>query len=431
MALDALSAPDLPQAGQAARRIMTVHRIRLDPTKAQDDLFAQCAGIARFSWNWALAEWRRAYAARKEDPSRPAPSEASLRRALNAIKAEEFPWMLQAPKSVPQQAIKNLGAAFAAFFSGRAKYPSFKAKDRCWESFRPDNGPGTFRVEGMRVKLPRIGWVRMREAFRFGPELKPVLKSVTISREAGRWFAAIAAEIDLRPVPRPRTSVCGGDLGVTHLLTKSDGTKIAGPKALRRHLSRLARLQRQHARKQKGGKNRAKSRRRIARLHARIRNIRQDALHKLTTALAREHSVVVIENLNVRGMMANRRLARAIADMGFHEFRRQLTYKLARADGRLVVADRFFASSRICHACGAKAEAMPLSIRTWICAGCGTSHDRDINAAINLRNLAGSEGMARPVTACGVEGAGAGREPGVKPATVKQELDPDQERSNP
>lgn len=431
MPLDAMTRSDLPQAGRNVRRIMTVHRIRLDPTPAQDALFAQCAGIARFSWNWALAEWRRAYAARKEDPSRPAPSEASLRRALNAVKADEFPWMLQAPKAVPQQAIKNLGTAFASFFSGRARYPAFKAKDRCRESFRPDNGPGTFRVEGVRVKLPRIGWVRMREAFRFGPELKPVLKSVTISREAGRWFAAIAAEIDLPPQDRSGDSVCGGDLGVTHLLTKSDGTKIEGPKALRRHLPRLARLQRQHARKRKGGKNRAKSRRRIARLHARIRNIRQDALHKLTTGLAREHSVVVIEYLNVRGMMANRRLARAIADMGFHEFHRQLAYKLDRAGGRLVVADRFFASSRICHVCGAKAEAMPLSVRTWTCAGCGTSHDRDINAAINLRNLAGSEGIACPVTACGVEGAGAGPEPGVKPATAKQELDHDQERSDP
>ncbi len=139
----------------------------------------------------------------------------------------------------------------------------------------------------------------------------------------------------------------------------------------------------------------------------------------------------MIENLNVRGMMANRRLSRAISDMGFHESRRQLTYKLDRSGGRLVVADRFFASSGICHVCGAKAEAMPLSVRTWTCAGCGTSHDRDINAAINLRNLAGSKGIACPVTACGVEGAGAGREPGVKPATAKQELDHDQEGSGP
>jgi putative transposase len=431
MPLDAMAHSELPQEVQACRRIMTVHRIRLDPTKAQDALFAQCAGIARFSWNWALAEWRRSYAARKEDLSRPAPSEAGLRRALNAIKVEEFPWMLQAPKSVPQQAIKNLGSAFAAFFSGRAKYPKFKAKDQCRESFRPDNGPGTFRVEGMRVKLPRIGWVRMREAFRFGQDLNPVLKSVTISREAGRWFASIAAEIDLRSESRPKAPACGVDLGVMHLLTKSDGTQIAGPKALRRNLSRLARLQRQHARKQKGGKNRAKSRRRIARLHARIRNIRQDALHKITTSLARDQSIVVIENLNVRGMMANRRLSRAISDMGFHEFRRQLTYKLDRSGGRLVVADRFFASSKICHVCGVKAEAMPLSVRTWTCAGCGTSHDRDINAAINLRNLAGSKGIACPVTACGVEGAGAGHEPGVKPSTEKQELDYDKERSSP
>lgn len=430
-----------PEGGGSGARIMTVHRIRLDPTPAQDDLFGQCAGIARFSWNWALGEWRKAHAARKLDPSLPTPSEAGLRRALNAVKAEAFPWMLKAPKSVPQQAIKNLGAAFAAFFAGRARYPTFKARDRCRESFRPDNGPGTFRVEGKRVKLPRIGWVRMREALRFGPDLNPVLKSVTISREAGRWHAAIAVEIDHRlpasghgdAADRP---ACGVDLGVTHLAVLSDGRKIAGPKALRRSLRRLARLQRRHARKLKGGKNRAKSRLRIARLHARIRNLRQDGLHKLTSALARDHGAVVIEDLNVRGMMANRHLARAIGDMGFFEFRRQLSYKLARAGGRLVVAGRFFASSKTCHVCGTKAEALPLSVRTWTCAGCGATHDRDINAAINLKTLAGSEashppGGCHPVTACGVEGAGAGREPGVKPATVKQELDHDQERSGP
>jgi len=256
--------------------MMTVHHIRLDPTKTQDELFSQCAGIARFSWNWALGEWRRMHAARKEDPTLPSPSEAGLRRALNAIKAETFPWMLQAPKSVPQQAIKNLGAAFGAFFDGRSSYPAFKAKDRCWESFRPDNGPGTFRIEGRRIKLPRIGWVRLREALRFGKELNPVLKSVTISREAGRWFAAVAVEIDHVIAPREDLPVCGVDLGVTHLATISDGRKIEGPKALRRHLKKLARLQRQHARKAKGGKNRTKSRRKISRLHARcrIKNLR-------------------------------------------------------------------------------------------------------------------------------------------------------------
>ena len=411
----------------SSSRVLTVHRIALSPTAAQAEIFAQCAGIARFAWNWALDAWQKQYAAHREDPALPRPHEAALRRRINAIKADEYPWMGRAPKGVPQHAIRNLGAAFSAFFEGRARYPKFKARDRCRPSFRPDNGPGTFRTDGKRLRLPRIGWVRMREALRFGPDLNPALKSVTVSEEAGRWFAAIAVEIDrAAPAPRPER-VGGGDLGVAHMLTLDDGTKFEGPKALRKGLKKLARLQRSHARKAKGGKNRARFRAKIAKLHARIHNIRQDWLHKLTTHLARTYTLFGIEDLNVRGMMANRSLARAIGDMGFFEFRRQLTYKFDRHGGRLVVADRFFASSKTCSGCGEKAGALPLSVREWTCAACGAQHDRDVNAGINLRNLAGSEGLtARPVTACGVGGADAGGDPGVKPPTVKQESDHDQ-----
>jgi len=222
------------------------------------------------------------------------------------------------------------------------------------------------------------------------------------------------------------------DLGIAHLAVLSDGTKVEGPKSLRRRLKRLARVQRAHARKRKGGKNRAKSRAGIARLHARIRNIRQDALHKTTTRIAAGHSTIVIEDLNVRGMMANRRLALSIGDMGFFELRRQLTYKAERLGRQLILADRFYASSKICSSCNTKAEVLPLSVRHWTCAHCGAQHDRDINAAINLKNLAGSKDQQiRPVTACGAEGAGAGLKPSVKPAAVKQELALDQVRSGP
>lgn len=427
-----LDASTLLDQEKPVKRLVTAHRVALDPSKVQSDLFAQCAGIARFSWNWALDRWQSEYAARKLDPSLPSPSEAALRKSLNAIKAEAFPWMMRAPKAVPQQAIKNLGSAFKAFFEGRARYPNFKAKDRCRDSFRPDNGPGTFRVQDKRLKLPRIGWVRMHERLRFDESLNPVLKSVIISREADRWFAAISVEIDHCPAGLTGLPACGVDLGITHLATLSDGRKIEGPKSLRKNLKRLARLQRVHARKMKGGKNRARSRLRVARLHARIRNIRQDNLHKLTTLLAREHSTVVIENLNVRGMMANRRLSRAISDMGFFEFRRQLTYKLSRSGGRLVVADRFFASSKICFPCKEKVDSLALSVRSWTCASCGALNDRDLNASMNLKYLAGSEGSdACPVTACGVVGSDVTPVRDVKPATMKQELEHDQERSDP
>ncbi|WP_375263907.1 RNA-guided endonuclease InsQ/TnpB family protein, partial [Palleronia sp.] len=403
-----------------------VHRIALDLRPGQDEVFRRCAGIARFSWNWALARWQDDYAAYRADPSLPRPNEATLRRQINAIKRVEFPWMLEAPKAVPQQAIKNLGTAFGAFFAGRARYPRFKAKDRSRDSFRVDNGPGTFCVEGRRLKVPRIGWLNLREELRFTGE--PM--SAVISRDADRWFVSIAVRRAApAPLPAGRPAV-GVDLGITDLAVLSDGRRIKGAQALKRRLRQLKRASRAHSRKRKGSANRRKSAQRLARLHARIANIRRDGLRKLTTMLVREHGQICIEDLNVRGMMRNHRIARAISDMGFYEFRRQLAYKAARAGTEIIYANRFFASSKTCSGCGAVVDVLPLSVRTWTCAGCGAHHDRDLNAAINLRNLAGSEAPAgcRPVSACGVEGADAGLAPDVKPATTKQELAIDQIR---
>src|SRR5690606_17609020 len=183
-------------------------------------------------------------------------------------------------------------------------------------------------------------------------------------------------------------------------------------------LNRLRRLSRSLSRKQKGSRNRAKARTKLARLHARIANIRQDALHKLTTDLTRRFHTIGIEDLNVRGMMANRHLARSIADMSFFEFRRQLEYKAAMRGGRVVVVDRFYASSKTCSACGHKLETLPLSVRKWTCSACGSTHDRDVNAAINLKNMA----VSSTVSACGEEGSGPTRKRRTKPASAKQEV---------
>jgi putative transposase len=180
----------------------------------------------------------------------------------------------------------------------------------------------------------------------------------------------------------------------------------------------LRRLSKSLSRKQKGSANRAKAKAKLAKLHARIAAIRQDALHKLTTDLTRRFHTIAIEDLNVRGMMSNRHLARSIADMSFFEFRRQLEYKAAMRGGRVVVADRFFASSKTCSACGHTLETLPLSVREWTCPACGVIHDRDVNAAINLKNMA----VSSTVSACGEEGSGLMRKRQVKPASVKQEV---------
>lgn len=393
--------------------MIIAHKIALDPNNAQATYFARAAGTARFAYNWALAEWKRQYEAWKLDNSLPKPSQAALRRQLNAIKREQFPWMLEVTKNAPQMAIIQLGQAFQNFFAGRARYPRFRKKG-VHDRFTLSNDQ--FGIDGCRIRIPNLGWVRMRETLRFAGKIM----SATVSRAADRWFVSITVDTqDDSHLPKAENQgVVGVDLGVTALATLSTGeSPIPGPKAHKALLPRLRRLSRSLSRKQKGSSSRNKAKAKLARLHARIANIRQDALHKLTTSLTRRFHTIGIEDLNVRGMVKNRHLARSIADMGFFEFRRQLEYKAAMRGGVVVVADRFFASSKTCSACGHKLETLPLSVREWTCPACGAFHDRDVNAAVNLKDLA----VSSTVSACGEEGAGRCRKATAKPASVKQE----------
>jgi putative transposase len=237
---------------------------------------------------------------------------------------------------------------------------------------------------------------------------------------ADRWFVAIAVDTqDVSHLPKAENQgVVGVDLGIKAMATLSTGEVFAGPKAHKALLGRLKRLSRSLSRKQKGSANRRKARTKLARMNARVANIRADFTHKLTTDLTRRFHTVVIEDLNVRGMVKNRHLARSIADMSFFEFRRQLEYKAAMRGSQVIVADRFFASSKTCSVCAHKLDDMPLSVRWWTCPVCGTLHDRDINAAVNLKNLA----VSSTVSACGETGFGLGRKVQVKPASTKQEV---------
>jgi putative transposase len=358
--------------------MIRAHRIALAPNNRQATYFARAAGTARFAYNWALAEWQCQYAAWKQDNSLPKPSQAALRRHLNAVKREQFPWMLEVTKTAPQMAIIQLGEAFRNFFAGRARYPKFRKKG-VHDRFTLTNDQ--FRVEGSRIRIPHLGWVRMRESLRFTGKIM----SATVSRVADRWFVSITVETEDPPRrPAENQGSVGVDLGVSALATLSTGDTITGPKAHTALLKRLRRVSRSLSRKQKGSSNRNKAKAKLARLHARIANIRSDALHKLTSDLTRRFHIIGIEDLNVCGMMANRHLARSIADMSFHECRRQLEYKADQRGGQVVVADRWFPSSKMCSVCGAVQKAMPLSTRQWICPDCGVHHDRDVNAARNL-----------------------------------------------
>ena len=369
------------------------HKIRLVPNAAQAALLARSAGTARFAYNWALAEWRRQYA----DGQRP--NEAALRRLLNEVKPDCFGWMAEVTKNAPQQAIKNLGDAYKRFFGKAGRSPRFKKKGGR-DSFRADNGPGTFACDGRGIRLPKIGWVRMREELRF--DGRPL--SVTVSRDGDRWYAAVSVEMAHDPPDRSADPVGGIDVGVTTLATESDGTKHAPTKAANRYARKLRRAQRTLSRRQRGSNRRAKAKRAVANVHRKIRDARTDRLHKVCTAVVRKYGTLGIEKLNVAGMVKNRGLAKAVSGAGLSEFLRQIRYKADLYGTRIVEAGRFFPSSKTCSGCGAVAAAMPLSVRQWACSGCGEVHDRDVNAAINLRTLAASS--AERINARGEAGSG-------------------------
>jgi putative transposase len=363
--------------------MLIAHRIALDLNNVQATYMARAAGTARFAYNWALAEWQRQYEAWKLDNSQPKPTQAALRRQLNSIKREQFPWMLEVTKNAPQMAIIQLGDAFKNFFAGRTRYPQFRKKG-VHDRFTLTNDQ--FSIDGCRIRIPNLGWVRMRETLRFVGKIM----SATISRVADRWFVSITVDTADSPhLPQAKNQgAVGVDLGVTALATLSTGETIDGPKPHKALLARLQRLSRSLSRKQKGSANRKKAKAKLARLHARIAAIRGDALHQLTTNLTRRFHTIGIEDLNVRGMVRNRHLSRSISDMGFFELRRQLEYKAGMRGGQIVVADRFYPSSKTCSDCGHKLEALSLSVREWPCPVCGSIHDRDVNAAINLKNMA-------------------------------------------
>lgn len=391
--------------------MLLTHKIQLVPNNKQAGYFARATGVSRFASNWALAEWQRQYEAGEH------PSEISLRKQLNSIKREQFPWMYEVTKSAPQQGIKNLGTAFNRFFTKQGGYPRFKKKG-IHDSFRADNGPtrkgeDAVQVNDKRIKLSKIGWVKMREAVRFQGQIK----SVTISRQAGRWFAAI--NIDTEELPHQRKNqagvetVVGVDLGVNALAVLSTGERIEGPKAYQKALKRIRFLNKEQSRRQKGSENWKKTREKLAKAHYRIACLRKDALHKLTTDLVLHNSVIGIEDLNVSGMLQNRHLSRAIADQSFGEFRRQLTYKSAWYASALIIYPRFKPSSKMCCQCG-QIHEMPLDKRIMNCP-CGNKMDRDLNAAINIRNYAVS------TTVCGGDSAGLAEGLSGETMPVKQE----------
>jgi putative transposase len=367
--------------------MIRAHKIRLYPNDVQATYFAKACGVARFAYNWALSRSKDLY----EQDNTYRFNEASLRRELNAIKAKQFPWMLEVTKCAPQLAIKDdLKSAFKNFFEKRAEFPKFHKKG-VRDSFSLSNDH--FKIKDTHVHIPKLGDVRIAEQLRYHGKLI----AATISRRADRWYISIQVEISKPELTHTGESqAVGVDFGIKALAVLSDGTVIQSSKASRKYEDRLRRLNQELSRRKgarKGEKQSAnfkKTKLKLARLYARMADLRADETHKLTTMLTRNYGLICIEDLNVKGMMSNNKLARSIADAALSECRRQIEYKAETSGSRVVVADRWFASSKTCSNCGAVKETLSLSERTYHCDNCGFICDRDHNAAKNLENYASS-----------------------------------------
>lgn len=366
------------------KEILKAYRIQCYPNNVQKTLFRKNFGASRFAFNFALERKKAAF-----DKKERIPNAIELHRELNKLKGtDELPWAYEVSKCSFQEALRDCDKAFNNFFihckkkvKGKRGFPKFKSKKNDKQSFRLN---GSISIEDGYCWLPRIGKIKLSENDYFADDSK--ILSATISKKADKWFVSFQVKQHIQELPK-LDKIVGVDLGVKTLATSSDGNVFENPKALSKNLKKLKRQQRQLSRKTKGSKNREKAKQKVARLHYRIGNIRKDVLHKATTKLIRENQTIVLEDLNVSGMVKNHCLARAVNDAGMFEFRRMLEYK-ARWYGREIqYADTFYPSSKTCSNCGWKNDNLKLSDRTFKCQICNHELDRDLNAALNLKKL--------------------------------------------
>ena len=375
--------------------IHRAHKIQLDLNNKQAH-YMQCAcGCARFAYNWGLTEWKRAY----EEGEKP--SSYNVTKSFTAIKREQFPFIMEVTKCAPEAAFLNLGKAFSNFFRNlkhgkKPGYPKYKKKGLN-DSFGISNDQ--CKVKNKKIRIPRLGWVRMRESWRF-PEDK--IMSAIISKTAGKWFISINSQTQIAD-PTPKVHSVGVDVGIKSLAVTSDNVVFENPKALKTNQDRVRLVQKSVSRKKKGSNNRKKAVMQLAKLHYRISNIRKDSAHKASCTITKSAGLIGIEDLNVSGMLKNHKLSKAISDAGLSEFLRQIEYKALWNGSKVVKADRFYPSSKTCSACGAIKDTLKLSERVYNCSDCGLSLDRDLNAAINLKQYA----VGSTVKACCLGSSGS------------------------
>lgn len=362
-------------------KIQKAYKTKLRVNNKERDALNRCAGTARYVYNWALADRIEKYKA--GTPT----NYYEQKKRFNAIKDELCPWIREVPYTVTESAFRNLDAAYKNFFrrvkQGKEKpgFPKFKSKARSTKSFTVRG----IKVEANRIRFSSMGWFRLEEH-----DYIPVGegKSATVSEYAGEWYVSVYVETDV-PEKEGHQGVIGVDLGIKAIATCSDGTVFDNPRTLSKYEKKLARLQRELCRRQKGSNNRAKTKKKIAKVHAKIANTRKATQHNISRHVTANAlpKVVVIEDLNVKGMVKNHCLAKAMSDVGMSEIARQIEYKAAWNGIEVVKADRWFPSSKTCSHCGCIKTDLTLADRVFHCDECGLEIDRDLNAAINLAAL--------------------------------------------
>lgn len=394
-------------------------RIRMYPNADQCRSLAKNFGCARWVWNEALSETKRLH----KETGKGLSFEAMAVR-LPKLKIQ-YDWLGEANAQVLQQSVRNLSKAFANFCEKRSRYPRYKSK----RGVQSIQFPQSVRVFEDRIKLPKLGTIRCV----VHRKIVGTIKTVTVSRTAcGHYYASVLVDdgVEMPPVSISGP-VLGIDIGLMEFAVTSDAQHFPNPRHLRKAAKNLKRKQRKLSRKKKGSNSRDKARKLVARVHERVANARKDFLHKLSRKLVDENQVLAVEDLCVKGMVRNPSLARSISDAGWGTFSRFVEYKAARAGKLFVKINRFFPSSKTCHVCGMICDGMDLSVRQWTCNGCGTIHDRDENAACNIRDEASRMIRAgvipTPAPGAGVAASGGtvslrgGRKPSVKQVPEKLE----------
>ena len=356
--------------------VILSHKIRIFPNVEQRDYFVRACGTARFAYNWGLAEWRR-MANASEKPTR-----FKIDKFLNSIKHDQFSWMADVTKWATQGAILNLGIAYANFFDPALDFgkPKFKKKGKCKDSFIAAVSHEV-KMEGKHIWIPKLGWVKLSQRLRFSGRIR----RVTISRTADHWYAAINIETPWELPCRENQADGGLDVGIDPLAVESDGTRWGNPRPLKTSLKNLRLWQRRMTRRKKGSRGHKIAKFKVARLHERIAFVRNDAHHKISKSVVDKYSRLGVESLNVKGMLKNRHLSKHLSDAALSGLLTKVRYKADMYGTEIIQAGRFYPSSKTCNDCGLVNAELKMD-KKWQCE-CGVEHDRDYNAALNLRNL--------------------------------------------